>query len=33
MALTVILMVGVCLLASLLSLMRLRNVEPAMVFR
>jgi putative ABC transport system permease protein len=33
MALTVFLMVGVCLLASLLSLIRLRNVEPAMVFQ
>lgn len=31
--LTVLLMLGVCLLASLLSLVRLRNVEPAMVFR
>jgi putative ABC transport system permease protein len=30
---TVVLMVGVCILASVLALMRLRKLEPAMVFR
>jgi putative ABC transport system permease protein len=30
---TVVLMVGVCILASVLALMRLRRLEPAMVFR
>ena len=30
---TVALMVGVCLVASVLALMRLRKLEPAMVFR
>ncbi len=32
-ALTVVVMVGVCLVASILALMRLRKLEPAMVFR
>jgi putative ABC transport system permease protein len=30
---TVVLMVGVCLVASILALLRLRKLEPAMVFR
>jgi putative ABC transport system permease protein len=32
-ALTVVVMVGVCLVASILALLRLRKLEPAMVFR
>ncbi len=30
---TLVLMVGVCIVASVLALMRLRQLEPAMVFR
>jgi putative ABC transport system permease protein len=32
-AITLVLMVGVCILASVLALLRLRKLEPAMVFR
>ncbi len=32
-AITVVVMVGVCLVASVLALLRLRKLEPAMVFR
>ena len=32
-ALTVVVMVGVCLAASVLALLKLRSVEPGMVFR
>jgi hypothetical protein len=32
-AITTALMVGVCMMASVLALARLRKLEPAMVFR